>query len=85
VRQQCAKGARAWRRRPASTAEFRCSHQAGKQAHRGTFHVPFAAGDLPCKTDVLPPLQAQLPIEHQRRIEEGIAVQSAKPREFRVL
>jgi hypothetical protein len=67
---------------PCAPGQFARRHQPGQQANAGAFHIALAAGDLPGKADMRRAFQPQLPIEQRGRIEEGVAVQPAQPREF---
>src|SRR5262249_60948830 len=55
------------------------------EADGGGLHIPLAAGDLAGKAQQRFGLEAQGVVEQLRRVEEGIAVKSAKPRELRML
>ena len=57
---------------------------AGEKADRGGFNVAFAAGDLAGKTQARLGLEAQGRVEQERRVEEGVAVESAEARELGV-
>ena len=57
----------------------------GEQADGGGFHIALAAGDLAGKAPARIGLEPQRVVEQLGRIEEGVAVQAAEPREFRVL
>ena len=58
---------------------------ARQQADGGALHVALAAGDLAGEAQPGLGAQAQLAVEQLRRIEEGVAVQAAQPRELGVL
>ena len=55
---------------------------AGEQPDRGGFHIALAAGDLAGKAQPRLGLEPQRRVEQLRRIEEGVAVQAAEPREL---
>ena len=59
--------------------------RAGEQADGGGFHIALAAGDLAGEAPARIGLQPQRLVEQLGRIEEGVAMQAAEPREFRVL
>src|SRR4051794_21791609 len=76
---------RSRRRRDYVLAErLRCGKAAGQQADGGGFDVAFAAGDLPGKAQPRFGLEPQRAVEQLWRIDEGVAMQPAKPGEFRV-
>ena len=56
---------------------------AGDQADRGALDIAFAAGDLAGEAQPRLGLEAEPGVEQARRIEKGVAVQAAEPREFR--
>ena len=58
---------------------------SGHQADRGAFDIAFAAGDLAGKAQARHRTEPQRAVEQLRRVEEGVAVKAAEPREFRVL
>ena len=58
---------------------------ACQQPDRGGFHIALAAGDLAGKAQPRLRVQPQRAVEQLRRIEEGVAVQAAEPRELGVL
>ena len=58
---------------------------AGHQPDRGRLHIAFAAGDLPGEAQPRLGLEPQRLVEQLRRIEIGVAVQAAEPRELGLL
>src|SRR5262245_40342265 len=54
----------------------------GQKSDRGGFHIAFAAGDLAGKTQPRLGLEPQGRVEQERRVEEGVAMQAAEPREL---
>src|SRR5262249_11873429 len=73
------------RRSEQSPEPFGRGEASRNQADGGGLHIPLTAGDLAGKAQPRLDLEAQGVIEQLRRVEEGIAVKAAKPRELRVL
>src|SRR5881296_2022993 len=57
----------------------------GEQPDRRGFHIALAAGDLPGKAQPRHGSEPQRFIEQLRRVEKGVAMQAAEPRELRAL
>ena len=55
---------------------------AGEKPDRGALDIAFAPGDLPGEAQTRRAPEAQPRVEQARRIEEGVAVQAAEPREL---
>ena len=60
-------------------------HPPGHQADGGAFDIAFDAGDLSGKAQARHGLKPQPLVEELGAVEEGVAVQAAKPGEFRRL
>ena len=70
---------------PVAPREFSGSHHARDQPNRRAFDIALAPGHLARKADMRRGAQAQLAVEHLRRIEEGVAVQAPQPRKLGIL
>ena len=70
--------------RPVVAGCLRGCHDPGHQPDRRGFDIAFDAGDLPGKAERGPCLHAKLFIKQTRRIDECVAMQTAKARELRV-
>ena len=71
-------------RRERLAEPFGGGEAAGEQADRRRLDIALAAGDLAGEAQARHRLQPQRPVEQLRRIEEGVAVEAAEPRELRV-
>src|SRR5690606_35110126 len=84
VIEQRAESGRERRRREWASEPFGCREAPGKQADRGALDIAFAAGDLAGEAQPLARLQLQRAVEQDGRIDVGVAVQAAEPRELGV-
>src|SRR5271165_1687080 len=82
--QRAVRGGRRRREEPLAAPLSR-GKAAGKEADGGRFHVAFAAGDLAGKAQARLGFEPQRLVEQFWRIEEGVTMQAAEPREFRAL
>src|SRR5215475_2934111 len=57
----------------------------GQQADAGTLDIAFDAGDLAREAKPRLRLEAQMPVEQTRAVEEGVAVEPPEPSELRLL
>jgi hypothetical protein len=60
-------------------------HAARQKAHRGAFDIALDTGDLAGEADMGLGAQAHLLIQQRGRVDEGVAVDAAEPREGGVL
>ena len=72
------------RRCPFCAGRLRSGHDPGHQADGGRFDITFDASDLAGKPQGRARLHPQLPIEKPGRVDEGVAVQPAKPGKLRL-
>ena len=84
VGEQRAEGGGRRRRRPGCAEALGGGGAAGQQADGGALDVALAAGDLAGEAQPRLGAQAQLAVEQLGRVEEGVAVQPAEPRELGV-
>ncbi len=75
-------GGRGRRHRGLLAAPLGRRHAARHQAHGRALDVALAAGDLPGEAQPRHGLQPQPRVEQPRRVDEGVAVQAAEPREL---
>lgn len=71
----------AWRRLERPAQAFRGGETAGQQAHGGALHVTFDPCHLAGEAEPRLGLEPEAAIQKARAVEEGVAVQAAKPRE----
>src|SRR4051812_309970 len=73
------------RRCQAQAARLRRSIETCNEADAGGFHITLAAGHLPCEAQLGLRAQPKLLVQQLRRVQEGVAVQPAEPRELGLL
>src|SRR6185437_7212965 len=77
---------RGWRRRRCvASCQLGAREPSGKKADGGALDIALDTGDLAGEAQRRPQLQPQLAVEQARRVDEGVAMQSSKSRECRVL